>query len=503
MARLPKNLATTLRKHGLKVTSLPGWSTRGHNRRFVPAGVLCHHTASSSDGLAGTNVLRAGRSDLPGPIANLGLSRSGRVYLVAAGHAYHAGTAKSSGTMAAGNGNEIYIGIEAMNRGTGEKWNKKQYDAYVLLCAVLSVEVTGNSHNTVRAHKETSVTGKIDPFGPTPYERSFDMGKFRSRVAAKMKALKGGAKPAPSKPAAYDKMDPRSYFGGVKGAHVSWLMGRLITHGITHANDKTLSTKTTQWGPTAVAAVAAFQAKHKGWAVSGVPGPMTLAALAKDPAKPKTKTLSVMTWNVEDKNDGEADVKALAKLLAEHKPDVVCIQEGYDLYLGGIPGYREVYHASKGYPRNSENRGQAILVRDGVAVKVKRPIEMALSWRGPKMGVKKQPRVHRYVTVNKDKTNWRVSTWHVPFGTKPVEETRKAAISWLKKMGALGPAVAVGDWNALANGLPAKVAKPAHAVADGGGLDRAVFRGCKKVKGENFGKQGRSDHNAKMWTFRK
>lgn len=211
--------------------------------------------------------------------------------------------------------------------------------------------------------------------------------------------------------------------------------------------------------------------------------------------------LAVGTWNAENKGDQVADVAALRKLLAAEKPDVYCLQEAYRLDLSGIPGYRDVYHATKGYPATSENRAQAILVRDGVDVKRKNPIAMALSWIGPKMGVKHDPRVHRYVTVNKGKKNWRVSTWHVPFGPKPVEETRLALVSWLKRMGALGPAIAVLDGNALANDMVAKVGRPARATVDGGGLDKAVFRGCKKVKGENFGKLGRSDHDAKIWTF--
>lgn len=229
---------------------------------------------------------------------------------------------------------------------------------------------------------------------------------------------------------------------------------------------------------------------------------LRLAHSLRTAPKPAPKpTLSVMTWNVENKRDEDADVAALRALLAKEKPDVVCLQEAYRLDLDGIPGYRDVYHASKGYPMNSENRAQAILVRDGISVKRKVPIVMRLPWIGPKMGVRHDPRVHRYVTVNKDRKNWRVSTWHVPFGAKPVEETRKAAIAWLRQMGALGPAIAVGDWNSLADGLWGKVGRPAGADVDGGRLDKAVFKRCRKVKGENHGKLGRSDHPAKVWTF--
>lgn len=196
---LPADLPKTLRAAGLKVVEVDGWQRRGRpasSGSFAPVGVLCHHTAGHDgigdpgDDLAYVrDVLVQGRSDLPGPLCQLALSAEGVVYVVAAGRANHAGKARASGTVAAGDGNALYIGIEAMNAGNGsDVWEKAQYDAYVLLCAVLSLKVTGNSAETVRAHRETSVTGKIDPAGPTPYERTFDMDKFRARVAERMKA---------------------------------------------------------------------------------------------------------------------------------------------------------------------------------------------------------------------------------------------------------------------------------------------------------------------------
>lgn len=183
MSRLPDDLPTILRSHGLKVVVVPGWRKRGRPAStggFSPVGVLCHHTATAVQVLVASvlRLLVGGRSDLPGPLAQLGLGRDGTVYIIAAGRANHAGKAKSSGTVAAGDGNELYIGIEAFNNGVGEKFSAVQYAAYVLLCAVLSVEITKNSANTVRGHKETSVTGKIDP--------TFDMDKFRNEVAVKM-----------------------------------------------------------------------------------------------------------------------------------------------------------------------------------------------------------------------------------------------------------------------------------------------------------------------------
>lgn len=187
MNRLPKDTHKILRKHGLKVTKVPGAATRGRpssTGKFGPVGVLCHHTATTVawSVAAVLRLLTGGRSDLPGPLTHFGLGRDGRVYWIASGRANHAGKAKASGTVAAGDGNELYIGIEAFNNGVGEPWPTEQYDAYVLLCAVLSVYFTGNSAETVRGHKETSTTGKPDP--------TFDMDLFRKRVASKMEFLK-------------------------------------------------------------------------------------------------------------------------------------------------------------------------------------------------------------------------------------------------------------------------------------------------------------------------
>lgn len=185
--RLPDNLPDILRKNGLKVVEVPGWKTRGRPLSagdFDPVGVLNHHTAT------GTNwtdekviaLLVKGRPDLPGPLVQFGLSRDGVVHVVASGRCNHAGVAKASGTVSKGDGNKLYIGIEVFNDGVNEAYPKVQHDAQVLLNAVLSNEVTKNSVQTVRGHKETSVSGKPDP--------KFNMDVFRAEVSKKMKDLK-------------------------------------------------------------------------------------------------------------------------------------------------------------------------------------------------------------------------------------------------------------------------------------------------------------------------
>ena len=186
MYRLPDNTPEILRRHGLKVKVVPGWKTRGRPAStggFSPVGVLCHHTATTVAWTlaAVLRLLTGGRSGLPGPLCQFGLDRSGTVWLVAAGRANHAGVARSVGSVAGGDGNELYFGIEAFNSGTGESWPAVQYNAYVLLAAVLQVEFTKNSARAVAGHKETSTTGKVDP--------TFDMNVFRQRVAAMMEQI--------------------------------------------------------------------------------------------------------------------------------------------------------------------------------------------------------------------------------------------------------------------------------------------------------------------------
>lgn len=193
---LPGNLPTLLRAAGLTVVEVPGWQTRGRPAStgdFNPVGVLCHHTATGPDWTDArvVDLLVKGRAGLPGPLSQLGLARDGTVHVIAAGRCNHAGRARASGTVASGDGNALYIGVEAFNDGIGEPWPAAQYDAYVRLCAALCVRVTGNSVNTVRAHKETSTTGKVDPL--------FDMGAFRTRVAQAMRELTIPA-PVPTPP---------------------------------------------------------------------------------------------------------------------------------------------------------------------------------------------------------------------------------------------------------------------------------------------------------------
>jgi N-acetylmuramoyl-L-alanine amidase-like protein len=186
---LPPALADTLRSRGLKVVEVPGWQTRSRPASagsFNPVGQLWHHTGSKD-----TNPLsiaddrdyaewlaEIGRSDLAAPLCQTSVGRDGTVYVCAAGRGNHAGSAKASGPIAAGDGNALYVGHECQNTGT-EGWPKSQYEAMVLLGATMAVDVLHCSAQAQRGHKETSVTGKWDP-------GALDMDRFRDDLADKM-----------------------------------------------------------------------------------------------------------------------------------------------------------------------------------------------------------------------------------------------------------------------------------------------------------------------------
>lgn len=167
------DLADAARKSGLKVVELNGWRTRGHGPLVAVRTIVAHHTATSAavpGNYPSLGIVRDGRSDLPGPLANLGLGRDGTVYVIAAGLAYHAGKVRAPQF-----GNAYAIGIEAEHPGTGA-WKPKQYDAYVRLCAAL-VKHYGLNVADVLGHKEVCAPAgrKVDP--------NFGMAAFRAQVA--------------------------------------------------------------------------------------------------------------------------------------------------------------------------------------------------------------------------------------------------------------------------------------------------------------------------------
>jgi hypothetical protein len=172
-------LPDVLRSAGLEVLEYPGWQNAGHGNVGQIKGILCHHTCGPLHGdLPDINVLVKGRSDLAGPLCNLGLGRSGKFYIIAAGRGYHAGKGNWQGVT---DGNSSFIGIEAENTGesTGPRadvWPAVQLDSYKRGCAAILKHI-GAKPIMVAGHKEYALPKgrKDDP--------NFDMEAFRAEVA--------------------------------------------------------------------------------------------------------------------------------------------------------------------------------------------------------------------------------------------------------------------------------------------------------------------------------
>lgn len=167
-------LPGVLFRAGLKVSEVPGWADRGRGPMSKVMGVMCHHTANPNSGNMPTlNILKNGRSDLPGPLSQLGLGRDGTYYVVAAGRSNHAGRGSWKGIKL---GNSSFIGIEAENAGIAavEPWSEEQLDAYRRGCAAILKHV-GAEVSMCIAHREWAPGRKIDP-------HTIDMTAFRDDV---------------------------------------------------------------------------------------------------------------------------------------------------------------------------------------------------------------------------------------------------------------------------------------------------------------------------------
>jgi hypothetical protein len=180
-------IAGVCRDAGLVVVEHPGWQTRargsGGYNPGRPDHVMVHHTASgpSSDPAGDVAYIATGSPDAP--LANLYLSRTGAVTVIAAG----ATNTNGSGSDTWGGGvpdnemNTHAIGVEAANGGTGEPWPPVQQDAYQALTAALCAGY-GIPVDHVRGHVEWAPGRKIDPAGPSRWATSgtWNMDLFRS-----------------------------------------------------------------------------------------------------------------------------------------------------------------------------------------------------------------------------------------------------------------------------------------------------------------------------------
>lgn len=185
-----RELAAEWRRLGAEVTFEPGWETRSNGYAADYEGAIVHHTAvasSQTNPFPARRLLVEGRSDLPGPLCNSAgpwcPPDAPRIHVIAANPANHAGASggRSMGPLPVTTGfNRRVWGHEVDYAGT-VPMSPGQHRA-ALICGRGVVNVLGRSVEYVRAHAETSVTGKWDP--GYAMNRTIDMAAFRRDAAA-------------------------------------------------------------------------------------------------------------------------------------------------------------------------------------------------------------------------------------------------------------------------------------------------------------------------------
>jgi peptidoglycan hydrolase-like protein with peptidoglycan-binding domain len=256
-------LPKVLKDGGLKVALTDGWESRGQGDVGLIVGVICHHTATpgTKANMPTLNTLIQGRSDLPGPLAQLGLGRDGTYYVVAAGRCNHAGKGSWKDVTT---GNSSFIGIEAENTGLADDnpWPEVQMDAYHRGVAAILAHI-GKTADFCAGHKEFALPAgrKSDP--------SFDMDTFRSAVTA----ILDGTAPAP---ALIPAVEPPARPGASPGRPT---LRRPMTGELVKVLQAKLGIPADgAFGPKTEAAVRAFQREHQTDS-DGIVGPETWALL--------------------------------------------------------------------------------------------------------------------------------------------------------------------------------------------------------------------------------
>lgn len=184
-----------LKKWGIPFKEYRDWETHNRGNRgdgWGPVhGLMVHHTGSDSKDQR--ELLYAGRTDLPGPLCQFGLSQDGVIHLVGWGRANHAGAgdddvlkavvAENYGDYppadneANTDGNARFYGVEIWYSGS-HGMTTAQYTTLLKLAACI-LDFHGWSQKSVIAHGEWT-PGKWDP-GYAP-GRMMDMRAVRNDI---------------------------------------------------------------------------------------------------------------------------------------------------------------------------------------------------------------------------------------------------------------------------------------------------------------------------------
>jgi hypothetical protein len=177
-----------LRAAGITVREASGWQSRGNGQTSAYEGGLVHHTATgygiAVPGTGPGNLLINGRPDLRGPLCNYAVNEDGSITVIAAHPANHAGASggRSMGPLPTTSlFNRRVLGLEIVYPGTSPM-RDAQYRSALVWARVVADVVGRGDIERVRAHAETSITGKWDP-GEAP-NKTIDMAAFRRAAKA-------------------------------------------------------------------------------------------------------------------------------------------------------------------------------------------------------------------------------------------------------------------------------------------------------------------------------
>lgn len=149
-------LPDTLRKYGVEPVLVAGWAARGNEFPTRPDGALRHWTVGSlREGIPSLGILTNGRSDLPGPLCQVGQERAeaskfDRAYVIASGKANHAGDGVLNGIT----GNYKLLGLEIEWTGPNEAFSGRRKDVSERIMRALLDCCTGTNDNDVGEHRE-------------------------------------------------------------------------------------------------------------------------------------------------------------------------------------------------------------------------------------------------------------------------------------------------------------------------------------------------------------
>jgi hypothetical protein len=217
MSGTVQQVTNLLRSWGVVVNEWAGcWGrTAGGTPDF--AGGIVHHTGSGTAPGYAYATLVNGRSDLSGPLCNFAGNADGSLTVIASGVANHAGASggRSMGPLPkTGSFNRRVMGLEIVYPGNSPM-NGAQYKTAGLWAKAVAQVCAGGNIESIRAHAETSITGKWDP-GYAP-GKTIDMNQFRRDAAGSGSS----ARPVTTKAGPMEQLTPKVLASGAYRFHMS------------------------------------------------------------------------------------------------------------------------------------------------------------------------------------------------------------------------------------------------------------------------------------------